>query len=160
MFPLALATIAFAFYSDIAMTALQSRIVLRGARVVQHGVPVGAANWDSIRWASVRRFVLRLALYFLMFDRQRSIVSGHFSVMLPGNWVGCPFGTFFKHASAFNKVLGVGHWAPPCGVQFIQSIRLGFCSRPERFSPVCRACPGEFFMPDRRGLATARSNNK
>src|SRR5664280_1222072 len=48
MFPLALATIAFAFYSDIAMTALQSRIVLRGARVVQRGVPVGEGPRNSL----------------------------------------------------------------------------------------------------------------
>jgi hypothetical protein len=30
--------------------------------------------------------------------------------MLSGNWVARPFGTFFKHASAFDKVLGDGHW--------------------------------------------------
>jgi hypothetical protein len=56
----------------------------------------------------VRRFVFRL--YFLMLDRQRSIVSGHLSVVLSGNWVTRPFGTFFKHASSFDKVLGCGHW--------------------------------------------------
>jgi hypothetical protein len=47
-----------------------------------------------------RRFVFRL--YFLMLDGQRSIVSGHFFVMLSGNWVARLFGTFFKHASAFD----------------------------------------------------------
>jgi len=26
------------------------------------------------------------------------------------NWVTRPFGTFFKHASSFDKVLGCGHW--------------------------------------------------
>jgi hypothetical protein len=30
--------------------------------------------------------------------------------MLSGNWVARPFGTFFKHASAFDKVMGDGHW--------------------------------------------------
>ena len=50
MFPLALATIAFAFYSDIAMTALQSRIVLRGARVVQRGVPVSEGPRTGARF--------------------------------------------------------------------------------------------------------------
>jgi LysR family glycine cleavage system transcriptional activator len=49
-------------------------------------------------------------LYFLMLDRQRSIVSGHLSVVLSGNWVTRLFGTFFKHASSFDKVLGCGHW--------------------------------------------------
>jgi hypothetical protein len=56
----------------------------------------------------VRRFVLRL--YFLVLDGSRSVVSGHFSVMLSGNRVARPFGTFFKHPSAFDKVLGDGHW--------------------------------------------------
>jgi hypothetical protein len=42
----------------------------------------------------VRRFLFRL--YFLMLDGQRSIVSGHFFVMLSRNWVTRPFGTFFK----------------------------------------------------------------
>jgi hypothetical protein len=56
----------------------------------------------------VRRFAFRL--YFLVLDRQRSIVSGHIFVMLSGNWVARLFGTFFKHASAFDKVLSDGHW--------------------------------------------------
>jgi hypothetical protein len=56
----------------------------------------------------VRRFVSRF--YFLMLDGQRSIVSGHFSVMQSRNWVARPFGSFFKDASAFDKVLGGGHW--------------------------------------------------
>ena len=55
----------------------------------------------------MRRFVFRL--YFLMLDGQRSIVSGHFSVMQSGNWVARPFGSFFKHASAFDKLLDGGH---------------------------------------------------
>jgi hypothetical protein len=45
-----------------------------------------------------------------MLDGQRSIVSGHIFVMLSGNWVARLFGTFFKHASAFHKVLGDVHW--------------------------------------------------
>jgi hypothetical protein len=48
--------------------------------------------------------------YFLMLDGKRSIVSGNFSEMLSGNWVARLFGTFFKHASAFHKILGNGHW--------------------------------------------------
>jgi hypothetical protein len=56
----------------------------------------------------VRRFVFQL--YFLMLDGQRSIVSGLFFVMLSRNWVTRPCGTFFKHASSFEKVLGCGHW--------------------------------------------------
>jgi hypothetical protein len=36
-------------------------------------------------------------------------VDGHFSVVLAGNGVGRRFGTFFKHASTFNKVFGFGH---------------------------------------------------
>ena len=78
----------------------------------------------------VRRFVFRL--YFLMLDGQRSIVSGHFSVMLSGNWVARPFGTFFKHASAFDKVLGDGHWHLLAESPIVQSMRPRFCSRSEK----------------------------
>ena len=42
-------------------------------------------------------------------------MGGHFSVVLAGNGVGRPFGTFFKHASTFDKVFGAGHGAPPRG---------------------------------------------
>ena len=30
--------------------------------------------------------------------------------MLPGNRVARLFGTFFKHAGAFHKISGYGHW--------------------------------------------------
>ena len=70
-----------------------------------------------------------------MLDGERSIVSGHLSEMLSGNWVARPFGTFFKHASAFHKVLGDGHW-------HLLAERPGFCSRSEKISAcvqsVCR----------------------
>jgi hypothetical protein len=70
------------------------------------GFLVSPASWGP--FPLVRRFGFRL--YFLMLDGERSIVSGHLSEMLSGNWVARPFGTFFKHASAFHKVLGDGHW--------------------------------------------------
>jgi hypothetical protein len=53
------------------------------------------------RFLLVRRFVFRL--YFLMLDGQRSIVSGHLSVVLSENWVTHPFGTFFKRAGESNE---------------------------------------------------------
>src|SRR5207247_9032385 len=85
------------------------------------------------------QFVFRL--YFLMLDRQRSIVSGHLSVMLSGNWVTRPFRTFFKHASAFNKVLGCGQLAPPCGESNeLQSMRPRFCSRSEKIPACVQRC--------------------
>src|SRR5207247_11232900 len=93
------------------------------------------------------QFVFRL--YFLMLDRQRSIVSGHLSVMLSGNWVTRPFRTFFKHASAFNKVLGCGQLAPPCGESNeLRSMRPRFCSRSEKI-PACvqRVCSRDFELP-------------
>jgi hypothetical protein len=37
----------------------------------------------------------------------------HFSVVLAGNGVACLVGTFFKHASALDKVFGVGHRTSP-----------------------------------------------
>jgi hypothetical protein len=41
-------------------------------------------------------------------------VGCHFSVVLARNRVRRLFRTFFKHASTFNKVLSIGHRAPPC----------------------------------------------
>jgi hypothetical protein len=41
-------------------------------------------------------------------------VGGHFSVVLAGNWVACLVGTFFKHASTFDKVFfGIRHRKSP-----------------------------------------------
>ena len=89
----------------------------------------------------MRRFGFRL--YFLMLDGERSIVSGHLSEMLSGNWVARPFGTFFKHASAFHKVLGDGHWHLLAGESNrIQSMRPGFYPGLKRFLPACRVCAG------------------
>ena len=51
---------------------------------------------------------------FLMFNRERSVVRRHFSVVLAGNWIRGTFGTFFKHASTLDKVSGIGHREPPC----------------------------------------------
>jgi len=56
-----------------------------------------------------RGFVFRRGRKFPMLDRQCSIMRRHFSVMPARNGVGRPFGTFFKHASTFDKVFGVGH---------------------------------------------------
>ena len=56
-----------------------------------------------------RGFVFRRGRKSPMLDRQCSIMRRHFSVMPARNGVGRPFGTFFKHASTFNKVFGVGH---------------------------------------------------
>jgi hypothetical protein len=60
--------------------------------------------------------------------------------MLSGNWLARLFGTFFKHASTFEKVLGDGHWHllaespihPNRGDQ-------GFVPRSERISASGRA---------------------
>jgi hypothetical protein len=64
--------------------------------------------------------------------------------MLSGNWVARPFGTFFKHASAFDKVLGGGHWhllaESPIGSNRCQ----GFVPGLKRFTRACRACAGGF----------------
>jgi hypothetical protein len=44
-----------------------------------------------------------------MFNRERSVVDRHFSVVLAGNGVARSVGTFFKHASTLDKVFRVGH---------------------------------------------------
>jgi hypothetical protein len=36
-------------------------------------------------------------------------MSSHFSVVLAGNGVTRPFGTFFKHARPLDKVFGARH---------------------------------------------------
>src|SRR6266566_454161 len=46
----------------------------------------------------VRRFVFRL--YFLVLDGRRSIVSGHFSAMLLGNWVAVGIGTSLRRVQS------------------------------------------------------------
>ena len=91
----------------------------------------------------MRRLVFRL--YFLMLDGQRSIMSGHFFVMLSGNWVACLFGTFFKHASAFDKVLGDRH-GTSLRSPILQSMRPRFCS--------CSEYAGGLAMSDRQGITT------
>jgi hypothetical protein len=48
-----------------------------------------------------------------MFNRQRSVVGRHFSVVLAGNGVMRSVGTFFKRASTLDKFFGVGHQTSP-----------------------------------------------
>ena len=86
-------------------------------QIAHHSIAV--TTRANVRWTRsgvLNRFV-RLECCFLMFDRQRTIVGGHFSVMLAGNRVGRSFGTFFKHACTFNEVLGADHLAPRFEVQ-------------------------------------------
>jgi hypothetical protein len=61
------------------------------------------------RW---RAFEFRLIRCFLVLDRQRSIVDSHFSIMLPGNWIGRPFGSLLEHTSAFGKFCCLRHRTP------------------------------------------------
>jgi hypothetical protein len=83
------------------------RIPFRDSRC--SGSLPGMARWRQQHTLLVRRFVLWLRRSFLMLDRQRAIMGGHFLVMLAGNGVGRTLGSFFKHASTFNEVFGVGH---------------------------------------------------
>jgi hypothetical protein len=41
--------------------------------------------------------------------------------MLAGNWIKCPLGAFFKHAGAFEKVLSIGHGAPPAEPSWLRN---------------------------------------
>jgi hypothetical protein len=65
--------------------------------------------------ASVVRFLFRLA-YLLMFDRKRSIVGCHLSVVLPGNWIARALGALVEHAGTFKKGLGISHLTPRWGL--------------------------------------------
>jgi len=60
---------------------------------------------------SVQRFLFRLA-DLLMFDRQRSVVGCHLSVVLPGNWIARALGALVEHAGTFKKGLGISHLTP------------------------------------------------
>src|SRR6202035_2485801 len=55
-------------------------------------------------------------------------MGGHLPVMLPGDRVGCPFGTFFEHARTFNKFVCIchGHLA---GNAIYPKIWPGICPR-------------------------------
>jgi hypothetical protein len=65
--------------------------------------------------ASVVRFLFRLA-DLLMFDRKRSIVGCHLSVVLPGNWIARTLGALVEHAGTFKKGLGISHLTPRWGL--------------------------------------------
>src|SRR5947207_1945518 len=51
--------------------------------------------------------------------------------MLARNRIRRPFGTFFKHASTFNKILSIGHWAPRCSVHLPKCIVEVLSGKPE-----------------------------
>jgi hypothetical protein len=63
---------------------------------------------DNVLWVhnhTRRVFQFRLMRYFLMLDRQRSIVNSHFLVMLPRNRIGRLVSSVLEHASALRKFL-------------------------------------------------------
>src|SRR2546427_11066172 len=47
------------------------------------------------------------------------------------NGIQSPFGKFFKHASTFNKILSIGHWAPRCSVPLPKCIVKVLSGKPE-----------------------------
>src|SRR4051812_12653215 len=57
----------------------------------------------------VRCFLFRLGCHFLMFDRERTVVRGHFPVMLSRNRVRRLFGRLVEHSGTLNQILGVRH---------------------------------------------------
>ena len=68
--------------------------------------------WERSDLPSMRRFMLRLRRCFQMFDRQRTVVRGHFPVVLSRYWIGSPFGPLVEHAGSLNQILGTGHGTP------------------------------------------------
>jgi len=68
--------------------------------------------WERSDSPSMRRFMLRLRRCFQMFDRQRTVVRGHFPVVLSRYWIGSPFGPLVEHAGSLNQILGTGHGTP------------------------------------------------
>src|SRR3954454_17765334 len=57
----------------------------------------------------VRCFLFRLGCHFLMFDRERTVVRGHFPVMLSRNRVRRLFGPLVEHSGTLNQIFGVRH---------------------------------------------------
>src|SRR4051794_17106060 len=57
----------------------------------------------------VRCFLFRLGRHFLMFDRERTVVRGHFPVMLSRNRVRRLFGPLVEHSGTLNQIFGVRH---------------------------------------------------
>ena len=60
----------------------------------------------------MRRFMLRLAGHFLMFDRQRTVMRGHFPVVLSRDWIDGSFRPLVEHPGSFNQILGARHGTP------------------------------------------------
>src|SRR3954465_3491231 len=54
-------------------------------------------------------FLFRLGCHFLMLDRERTVVRGHFPVMLSRNRVRRLFGPLVEHSGTLNQIFGVRH---------------------------------------------------
>ena len=91
-----------------ALSGLTSALPSVGERVYGRGMCAGFGASGSRR----RAFEFRLIRCFLVLDRQRSIVDSHFSIMLPGNWIGRPFGSLLEHTSTFGKFCCLRHRTP------------------------------------------------